>query len=123
MKNVKAVSQQEGTGMKTVKLERLYLIFLFILLGLLILTAINYTALPNPIPIHWSSSGPVNGFLEKGFFILTLLIMFVAIIGLYYFEKNGVAKKQSRADQISIVIALSFLIGSYGFILFRALIS
>jgi len=90
----------------------IYLVPIFITIGMIAYTAMQYASLPDLIPIHWGIDGQPDAFSEKTPFSvfslsLILLVMQVMMLGINELTKrsgikvNATKKKRSRAQQIS----------------------
>jgi uncharacterized membrane protein len=117
--------QKWGSDLKQVKITDLavrsademlpwtiYLLPIFITIGLIIYTFTQYTNLPDLIPTHWGIDGQPDAFTVKTPFsvfatLLILLMMQGMILGINEMTKksgikiNAVNKNRSRAQQLS----------------------
>ncbi|WP_394011179.1 DUF1648 domain-containing protein [Anaerococcus cruorum] len=82
---------------------------------LTVIGLINLKNLPDLIPIHWDSSGAVNNSIEKGHFLLSIWLIYSAIILIdnMVSKRDDYRNNKTRNIIIIIVLTLFLLIFAY----------
>ena len=73
---------------------------------LTIIGIINFKKLPDLIPIHWDSSGSANNSVEKGYFLLSIWLIYSATLLI----DKIIYKREDYKDDITSNIIIAVLI-------------
>lgn len=91
----------------------LYLLPIFMTVGLFIFSVIHYDQLPNRVPIHWGPNGQPDVFREKTWFtahvnVYILFIMQCMLLGINYFVKRSGIRLSATHTATSRIRQLAF---------------
>lgn len=107
--------------MKKSIFRKFFIFYCIALLGLMIMTLINYNNLPPIIPIRWGSGGVVTGDIAKNLYLLSLAMLLVGVGLIIRLTGKDAIKDKSKSENLILVIAIGIIILGLTYILFKAI--
>lgn len=107
--------------MKKSTFRKVCIVYAVVLLGLMILTLINYSSLPAIIPIRWGSGGVVTGDIAKNLYLLSVAMLLIGVGLIIKLTGGDAIKDKSKSDNLILVIAIGLMILALTYILFKAI--
>lgn len=82
---------------------------------LTVIGIIKFKNLPDLIPIHWDSSGSVNNSVEKGYFLLSIWLIYSAtlLIDKIVYKRDDYRNNKTSNIIIIAVLTLFLLVFAY----------
>lgn len=80
---------------------------------------INLKNLPDLIPIHWDSSGSVNNSVEKGYFLLSIWLIYSATILIDKIVYKRDDYRNNKTSNIIIIAVLTLFLLVFAYLLLK----
>ena len=107
--------------MKKSLFRKVCTVYAIALLGLIILTIINYNSLPDIIPIRWGSGGVITGDIAKNLFLLSLAMLLIGVSLILRLTGKDAIKDKSKSENLILVIAIGIIILGLAYIIIKAI--
>ena len=78
---------------------------------------IKFKSLPDLIPIHWDGSGAVNNSIEKGHLLLSIWIIYSAILLIDKIAYKRANYKDNKTSNIIIIAVLTLFLLIFAYLL------
>lgn len=101
--------------MKKTRLSKFYFLLRIGFSLLIVIGLINLKNLPDLIPIHWDSSGSANNSVEKGYFLLSIWLIYSAtlLIDKIVYKRDDYRNNKTSNIIIIAVLTLFLLVFAY----------
>lgn len=105
--------------MKKTSLSKFYFLLRIGFSLLIVIGLINLKNLPDLIPIHWDSSGSVNNSVEKGYFLLSIWLIYSATILIDKIVYKRDDYRNNKTSNIIIIAVLTLFLLVFAYLLLK----
>lgn len=105
--------------MKKTSLSKFYFLLRIGFSLLMVVGLINLKNLPDLIPIHWDSSGSVNNSVEKGYFLLSIWLIYSATILIDKIVYKRDDYRNNKTSNIIIIAVLTLFLLVFAYLLLK----
>lgn len=105
--------------MKKTSLSKFYFLLRIGFSLLIVIGLINLKNLPDLIPIHWDGSGSVNNSVEKGYFLLSIWLIYSATLLIDKIVYKRADYKDDKTSNIIIIAVLTLFLLVFAYLLLK----